>query len=59
MTDAIKKVAGVSDAFIVALARLSTGRGNLVGRVEEIRELGIKVKKQLPDSVIDESGQDM
>jgi len=50
MIDGRKKLAGVSDSFDLALKRLKEGRGNLVGRVEEIRRLGAKVSRQIsPD----------
>ncbi len=50
MSEAQKKLGGVSDAFDVALKRLKEGRGNLIGRVEELRRLGAKVNRQLPPS---------
>lgn len=37
------------DAWEVARKRLSTGRGNLVGRAETLRKLGIQNSKELPD----------
>jgi DNA recombination protein RmuC len=55
MIDAQKKLSGASDAFELALKRLKDGKGNLVGRVEEIRRLGAKVNKQLPDAVVEEA----
>ena len=55
MTDAQKKLSGVSDSFELALNRLTAGKGNLVGRVEAIRKLGAKVKKQLPSVIVDEA----
>ena len=42
-----------SGAFTLALDRLQNGRGNLAGRAEELRELGAKVKKQLPSDIIE------
>jgi DNA recombination protein RmuC len=53
MTEAQKKLTGVSDSFELALKRLQDGKGNLVGRVEEIRRLGAKVNKQLPVAVVE------
>lgn len=47
LDDAQKKLSGVSDAFDLALRRLRGGRGNLVGRVEEIRKLGAKVSRKI------------
>jgi len=36
-------------AYRTARERLSTGRGNLVRRAEQLRELGVKTSKRLPD----------
>ena len=41
-------------AFDLTLKRLKDGKGNLVGRVEEIRRLGAKVNKQLPAAIVEE-----
>ncbi len=38
-------------AYDIARKRLSTGRGNLLKRVSDIRKLGAKTKKRLPDSL--------
>jgi DNA recombination protein RmuC len=46
----------VSESFDLALKRLKDGRGNLVGRVEELRRLGAKVSKQLSSSIVEEAG---
>ncbi|MEI6847593.1 MAG: DNA recombination protein RmuC [Chlorobiaceae bacterium] len=46
--DGRKRLSAVSDSFDLALKRLKEGRGNLVGRVEEIRRLGAKVSRQIP-----------
>jgi DNA recombination protein RmuC len=55
MIDAQRKLAGTAESFDLALKRLKDGRGNLVGRVEEIRRLGAKVNKQLPAAVVEEA----
>ena len=55
MVDAQKKLAGVSDSFEIALKRLTEGRGNLVGRIEELRRLGVKVNKQLPPAIVEQA----
>ncbi len=36
-----------------AMNKLSTGKGNLIRRVESMRKLGLKPKKLLPSSVVD------
>lgn len=43
------------DEFETAHKRLTSGRGNLVGRAEKLRELGIKTKKALPAELLDEA----
>ncbi len=58
MTDARKKLSGMSDSFDLALKRIKEGRGNLVGRVEEIRRLGAKVSRQIPPDIAMEAETD-
>ncbi len=58
MIDARKKLSGVSESFDLALKRLKEGRGNLVGRVEEIRKLGAKVSRQIPSELAAEVESD-
>jgi len=41
-----------------AVGKISSGKGNLVQRVEQFRELGATVKKPLPKSVIDAADSD-
>ncbi|AFU97958.1 DNA recombination protein RmuC [Simiduia agarivorans] len=41
------------DAFTKAQGRLASGRGNLIKRVEDIRKLGAKTKKQLKGALTD------
>jgi DNA recombination protein RmuC len=48
MTEAKKELGHVQDSFDIALKRLKEGKGNLVGRVEELRKLGAKTSKQIP-----------
>ena len=43
-----KKLQSASSAFDQARGQLSEGRGNLVRRVEQLKELGIKTNKTLP-----------
>ncbi|MBN1504995.1 MAG: DNA recombination protein RmuC [Candidatus Eisenbacteria bacterium] len=58
MLEAQKKLGGVSESFELALKRLKEGRGNLVGRVEELRRLGAKVNRQLPSSVVEQASSE-
>ncbi|MDG1165044.1 MAG: DNA recombination protein RmuC, partial [Porticoccaceae bacterium] len=41
------------DAWDIARKRLSAGRGNLVRRTEELKKLGAKTKKSLPEDLVD------
>ncbi len=38
-----------------AYSQLKTGRGNLIGQAEKLRELGVRAKKSLPQSLLDEA----
>ncbi len=38
-----------------AFGQLSGGKGNLVGRAERLREMGVKASKKLPAALLDES----
>lgn len=42
-------------AYEKANSRLHTGRGNLVGRAEELRKLGARAKKSLPEKLLGQS----
>jgi DNA recombination protein RmuC len=53
MLDAQKKLDGVRDSFDSAMKRLKDGRGNVVGRIEEIRKLGLKANRLLSQDIID------
>jgi DNA recombination protein RmuC len=55
LLDTQKKLDGVRDSFDVTMKRLKTGKGNLVGRIEELRKLGAKTSKQLPPGLVDEA----
>ena len=40
-------------SYNTAYSQLKSGRGNLIGQAEKLRELGVKTKKSLPTSLID------
>jgi len=42
------------EAFDDAKKKLSTGRGNLIGQVEKLRELGVKPSKQIDKNYLEE-----
>jgi DNA recombination protein RmuC len=41
------------------MKRLKDGRGNLVGRIEEIRKLGAKASKQLSQDILDKAADEI
>lgn len=48
-----KKMLETQDLFSNVQKRISTGKGNLIGRVEKIKKLGAKTKKSLPEKYND------
>jgi DNA recombination protein RmuC len=53
-----KSINTAKEGYDSAMNKLSTGRGNLVRRVEKLRELGVAPKKELPKKLIDRSAED-
>jgi len=53
--EARRRLDSARDALASAGSKLKTGRGNLVGQVEKLRELGARAGKQLPDEVVEEA----
>ncbi|MBB3168187.1 DNA recombination protein RmuC [Simiduia aestuariiviva] len=51
--DVGKAIGRTQDAYDKARNRLKSGRGNLIKRVEDIRKLGAKTKKQLRGDLVD------
>ncbi len=49
------KLAAAQQSFGTAMNKLHTGKGNLISRVEKLKILGAKAKKQLPVSDTDET----
>ena len=50
MEDVGKALGKASEAHDKAVSQLSTGPGNLVGQVEKLKAMGIRTKKDLPQS---------
>lgn len=53
-----KKMDDAKSDYEEAMKKLSTGKGNLVRRVQGLKELGVKSKKNLPDALIERSNND-
>jgi DNA recombination protein RmuC len=50
-----KGLISVKDNYDKAMNKLTDGRGNLISRVEKIKQLGAKTAKSLPPSILDRS----
>ena len=55
MLDSQKKLEQVNQSFETAIKRLKSGRGNLVGRIDSLRKLGVKANRQIPAEVLNEA----
>lgn len=49
-----KKINEANATYETAMKQLSTGRGNVIGRIEELKKMGANASKQLPDKVLSE-----
>ncbi|WP_207493758.1 DNA recombination protein RmuC [Aridibaculum aurantiacum] len=47
-----KRLAEANNSYNEAFKQLATGRGNLVNRVEELKKMGAKTAKQLPEKYL-------
>jgi len=52
MTEVQTRLNSLNKTFDVAMNRLATGRGNLVGKVEEIKKLGANTSKGISQDII-------
>lgn len=47
-----KKMAEAQTGYEAAMKQLGTGRGNLIGKVEELKKMGAAASKQIPDKML-------
>lgn len=52
-----KKIGEAHDSWAEAKARLSTGRGNAIRQTEQLKALGARAKKSLPDEYADAASE--
>ena len=52
LEDVGQKIGKAQESYQTARNRLSEGRGNLVRRTEELRQLGVKAQKELPEGLV-------
>jgi DNA recombination protein RmuC len=53
LEDVGHKIGKAQESYDKARNQLVTGRGNIIRRTEELKDLGIKAKKALPESLLD------
>jgi len=58
LEDVGKKINEAQRSYDDAFKQLSTGRGNLVGKAEELKKIGANASKQLPDKILYEMKMD-
>lgn len=49
-----KKINEANNTYEIAMKQLSSGRGNVIGRIEELKKMGANASKQLPDKILSE-----
>ncbi|MEJ7736342.1 MAG: DNA recombination protein RmuC [Chitinophagaceae bacterium] len=47
-----KKIGEANQAYEAAFRQLSTGNGNIINKVEELKRMGANAQKQLPDRIL-------
>jgi len=55
LLDVGRKLDSAKVSYESSMKKLSEGKGNLVSRVEQIKKLGVKTQKTLPDNLIERS----
>jgi len=53
-----KRIQDAQQSYEIAFKQLSSGRGNIIGRVEELKKMGANAHKQLPDKLISQQNID-
>lgn len=57
MTEIENHLERATKSYQNAYGQLKSGRGNLIRQAEKLRELGVKTRKTLPRSLVDEAGE--
>jgi DNA recombination protein RmuC len=51
-----KKIDESKSEYVDAMGKLTEGKGNIIGRVERLKEMGAKTTKSLPQGLLDRAG---
>lgn len=57
LTDIGKKLNSAQNSYKSSMTKLAEGKGNLISRVEQIKKLGAKTKKTLPQNLLERAGE--
>ena len=53
-----KSIKSSKDSYEDGMSKLTEGRGNIIKKIENLKDLGAKTKKNLPQNIIDRANQD-
>ena len=53
-----KSIKSSKDSYEDAMSKLTEGRGNIIKKIENLKDLGAKTKKSLPQNILDRANQD-
>ena len=53
-----KSLKSSKESYEDAMSKLTEGRGNIIKKIENLKDLGAKTKKSLPQNIIDRANQD-
>ena len=53
-----KSIKSSKDSYEDAMSKLTEGRGNIIKKIENLKDLGAKTKKSLPQNIIDTANHD-
>lgn len=57
LVDIGKKLDSAQNSYKSSMTKLTEGKGNLISRVEQIKKLGAKTKKTLPQNLLERAGE--
>lgn len=57
LVDIGKKLDSAQNSYKSSMTKLAEGKGNLISRVEQIKKLGAKTKKTLPQNMLERAGE--
>jgi len=59
LEDVGKHIDKAKESYMTAHNRLKSGSGNLINRVQSMKKLGVKSKKQLAQNIVEEAVQEL